>query len=273
MPHAVIIDCTANASVAEQYHQFIAQGAHIITPNKRANSGDLSYYRELRSQADSANKHYLYETTVCAGLPVISTLQDFIQTGDDVISIEGIVSGTLSYIFNQLGEGLEFSEIIQAARDKGFTEPDPREDLNGMDVARKMVILARELGYSINMEDVQVHNLVPKELQDCDVDTFMQELPKFDAQIKAKIQSKLKDLEKAVYVGLIKNDGTVLVDIKAYPPAHPFARLKGTDNMLIFQTKRYNELPLVIQGPGAGADVTAAGVFADLLRLVSFIGK
>ncbi len=273
IPHAVIIDCTASASVSDQYIKFISKGAHVITPNKRANSGNLSVYRHLKSQVHEKSRHYLYETTVCAGLPVITTLHDIIQTGDEVLKIEGVVSGTLSYIFNQLAEGLAFSQIIKEAKALGYTEPDPREDLSGMDVARKIVILARELGFGVTMDDVKVHNLVPKPLTQCSTDTFMQELPKYDAQIKANIQANIKDNEQAVYVGAIHNDGTVEVGIKSFPMSHPFARLKGTDNMLIFHTHRYNELPLVIQGPGAGAEVTAAGVFADLLRLVSFIGK
>jgi len=231
----------------------------------------LSAYRKLKSLANEKNRHYLYETTVCAGLPVITTLHDIIQTGDQVLKIQGVVSGTLSYVFNKLAEGLPFSQIIKEAKALGYTEPDPREDLNGMDVARKIVILARELGFSVNMEDVNVHNLLPESLAQCSVDTFMQELPKFDTQIKESIQTNIKECERAIYVGSIDKEGIVEVGIKSFPLSHPLARLKGTDNMLIFHTHRYNELPLVIQGPGAGAEVTAAGVFADLLRLVSFI--
>lgn len=273
VPHAVIIDCTANEGIAQQYIQFIHQGAHVITPNKRASAGDLVYYEKLKQQARQSHRHYLYETTVCAGLPVITTLADIINTGDTVISIQGIVSGTLSYIFSQLAEGVKFSEIIQTARAQGYTEPDPREDLAGTDVARKIVILARELGHRIQLSDVKVHNLVPEKLRECDVASFMNKLPDHDLEIAESIKSLTKAGEQAVYLGCINQDGSVEVAIKSFPKTHPFTRLRGTDNMLIFRTQRYNEQPLVIQGPGAGAEVTAAGVFADLLRLVSYIAK
>lgn len=273
VPHAVIIDCTANENIAQQYLQFIQQGAHVITPNKRASAGDLAYYEKLKQSAAHSHRHYLYETTVCAGLPVRTTLADIVNTGDTVISIQGIVSGTLSYIFSQLAEGLKFSEIIQSAKAKGYTEPDPRDDLAGTDVARKIVILARELGHRIQLSDVKVHNLVPENLRAGDVTNFMEKLPDYDNEIADSIKTLTKAGEQAVYLGCINQDGSVEVAIKSFPKTHPFTRLKGTDNMLIFHTQRYNEQPLVIQGPGAGAEVTAAGVFADLLRLVSYIAK
>lgn len=271
IPHAVIIDCSANENIANQYVDFVKKGAHIITPNKRANSGDYPYYKELKQVIRDTHHHYLYETTVCAGLPVITTLHDIIQTGDEILKIEGVVSGTLSYIFNQLSTGLPFSQVIKDAKSQGYTEPDPRDDLTGMDVARKMVILARELGHSVSLTDVNIESLVPEALSTCDVDTFLSKLPEFDAQITAKIHSIIKPNECAAYVGYITQDGHIDVGIKSYPATHPFAQLKGTDNILIFKTRRYFEQPLVIQGPGAGAEVTAAGVFADLLRLASYI--
>jgi aspartokinase/homoserine dehydrogenase 1 len=248
IPHAVIIDCSANQGIADQYVDFVKKGGHIITPNKRAGSGDYAYYQSLKQALIKHHRHFLYETTVCAGLPVISTLGDIIQTGDEVLQIEGVVSGTISYIFSELLQGTPFSDVIIEAKRLGYTEPDPRDDLTGMDIARKVVILAREL-----------------------VESFLQELPKHDDAIASMIASKLKPGESPAYVGCIAEDGSVTVGIGSYPATHPFVRLQGADNILTFKTKRYFAQPLVIQGPGAGAAVTAAGVFADLLRLSSMI--
>lgn len=268
-PHSVVIDCTANQSIADQYQYFIEQGLHIITPNKKANSGEFNYYQTLINLAQKKNRHYFYETTVCAGLPTIKTLQDIIATGDEVLEIQGIVSGTLSYIFNELDKGKTFSDIIVTAKKLGYTEPDPRDDLSGMDVARKVVVLAREMGMHTELKQVKVHNLVPKPLRQCSDKKFMQELPKYDDQIGKLAEQTAAKQQKLAYVGSINAKGMINVDLKAYPKDHPFAKLSGTDNMLIFKTKRYNQQPLIIQGPGAGADVTAAGVFADLLRLIT----
>lgn len=266
VPHAVIIDCTAEKSIAGAYAEFFEKGIHVITPNKHANAGDLRYYKQLKSLTDNKNTHYLYEATVCAGLPVINTLQDLIKTGDSIESIEGIVSGTLSYIFNEIAKNRSFSEAVSEAKRLGYTEPDPREDLSGMDVARKLVCLARETGFDVTLADVKIHNLVPEALKSCSVEEFMQKLPLYDKDMETLLAGK-----QAAYTGVIHQDGTMQVAIKAVQQNHPFARLKGTDNMLIFHTKRYHEQPLLIQGPGAGAEVTAAGIFADLLRLVSFL--
>ncbi len=271
IPHAVIIDCTASDQIAARYLDWMKKGAHIITPNKRAGSGDFNYYQELKANAKNLGRHFLYETTVCAGLPVIKTLQDLIQTGDDVYSIEGTVSGTLGYIFHELSLGQPFSSVVKQAKALGYTEPDPRDDLSGMDVARKMVVLARELGFSTTLADVTVENLIPEALRECSVDEFMTRLPEFDHLMQTRVEAATKANEKFVYVGSIEANGTVRVAMKSYPLDHPFARLSGADNMLCFRTKRYDKQPLIIQGPGAGAEVTAAGIFADVLRLVSII--
>ncbi len=271
IPHAVIIDCTANQSIAKQYIHFLEKGIHVITPNKHANAGNLDYYKKIKRLTQKRSTHYLYEATVCAGLPVINTLQDILKTGDHVLKIEGIVSGTLSYIFNELAKGRVFSEIVIAAKKLGYTEPDPREDLSGMDVARKLVCLAREIGHDVTLDDVKVYDLVPSDLKSCKVEEFLAKLPSYDDQMhEVMLNAKAKN-ETLCYVGMIDSDGSMDVAIKSFPEGHPFARLKGTDNMLIFHTRRYQENPLIIQGPGAGAEVTAAGIFADLLRLVSFL--
>lgn len=288
IPHAVIIDCTANVNVAKMYSAFMKKNIHVITPNKHANSGDLIYYKEIKALSSSESVHfnrstqeergyktspchYLYEATVCAGLPIITTLQDLIKTGDKIEKIEGIVSGTLSYIFNELTKNRKFSEIVYEAKQRGYTEPDPREDLSGMDVARKLVCLAREIGFAANLSDVKVYDLIPAELKAGSAEDFLANLSICDEAMQ-KLVAKAKFANEQIrYVGTINSDGTVNVALKSFPQSHPFARLNGTDNMLIFHTKRYKEQPLVIQGPGAGAEVTAAGIFSDLLRLVSYL--
>ncbi len=271
IPHAVIIDCTASQVVADHYLQFAQHGVHVITPNKRANSGDIDYYQQLHALTRTRPPYYLYETTVCAGLPVIKTLQDLLQTGDEVISIEGMVSGTLGYIFHALLQGEAFSAIIKQAKSLGYTEPDPRDDLSGMDVARKMVCLARELGFHTTLDEVNVHNLIPEPLRDGTIDAFLDGLPEYDAQMETIVQEAIQHNQRLGYIGSIDSTGQVNVGIKTFDNDHPFSRLKGADSMMIFRTQRYHTEPLVIQGPGAGADVTAAGIFADLLRLVSMV--
>ena len=271
IPHAVIIDCTANPEIAKQYANFIEKGIHVITPNKHANAGDLQFYKQLKSLTQKRDNHYFYEATVCAGLPVITTLQDLIKTGDKVNKIEGIVSGTLSYIFNELAKNRKFSEVVREAKQLGYTEPDPREDLSGMDVARKLVCLGREIGLDVNLDDVKVYDLVPAELKSCSINEFLDKLPAYDEKMNELLASANAKAEKMCYVGTIHHDGSMQVAMNAYSSQHPFSRLHGTDNMLIFHTRRYHKQPLVIQGPGAGAEVTAAGIFADLLRLVSLL--
>lgn len=268
-PHAVIIDCTSSQYIADSYLQLMTMGIHIVTPNKKANSGDFMYYQSLQQYAMEKHRSYLYETTVCAGLPIIKTLQDLLQTGDEVNSIEGVVSGTLAFIFSQLALGKSFSEAVLIAYEQGYTEPDPRDDLAGMDVARKFTCLARELGYAVTLDQVQVTSLVPAALVDVDVATFITELPKYDQEMQALLDDKQEAGCRLVYAGVISEEGVIQVDIKACHSTHPFYNLHGTDNMIIFKTRRYDQYPLVVQGPGAGKDVTAAGVFADVLRLVS----
>lgn len=271
VPHAVIIDCTANQNISQYYLKFFEKNIHVITPNKHANAGDFSYYNKLKSLSQLKNTYYLYEATVCAGLPVINTLQDIIKTGDEVIKIEGIVSGTLSYIFNELAKGRLFSDSVLAAKEAGYTEPDPREDLSGMDVARKLVCLAREIGHEVSLSDVTVFDLVPATLKSCSLEEFFKRLPVYDKQMQTDVEKANAAGKKLCYVGAIQRDGSIKVAIESFPENHPFSSLRGTDNMLIFKTQRYHEQPLVIQGPGAGAEVTSAGIFADLLRLASFL--
>ena len=265
----VIIDCTASEDLSRQYLKMLAKGIHVITPNKHANAGDLEYYQQIKQQTLSAgNARYLYEATVCAGLPIITTLQDMMKTGDRVLKIEGIISGTLNYIFSELAKNRLFSDVVIEAKHIGVTEPDPREDLSGMDVARKLVCLAREIGHKTTLDEINVNNLVPDSLKSCTIDEFMKQLHHHNDQIQSMIIKANTDNKKLCYVGSIDFNGNVDVNIKAFPQEHPLARLHKKDNMLIFHTERYRDNPLIIQGPVAGADLTAAGIFSDLWRLV-----
>ncbi len=272
VPHAVIIDCTASEDVAGRYVEWLSQGIHVITPNKKASTGPLDSYRELRRSARRADAHYFYETTVGAALPIIQTLRDLVQTGDHVHRIEGIFSGTLSYLFNSFDGSVPFSEIVAAARAAGYTEPDPREDLSGMDVARKVVILAREMGLDIELDDVEVEGLVPAGLEAGSPEDFLVRLAEYDHEMLRMVEESRKRGEVLRFVGVIDPDEGCSVRLRTYGTDHHFARIRLTDNIVEFRTDRYRDNPLVVQGPGAGPEVTAGGVFADLLRLANYLG-
>jgi aspartokinase/homoserine dehydrogenase 1 len=272
MPHTVIIDCTASQQIADHYRDWLAHGIHIVTPNKKANSGMMPYYRALQEARRAAGTHYLYEATVGAGLPVIQTLRDLRQTGDDVTQIEGIFSGTLAYLFNAFTGKESFSSIVRAAKAKGFTEPDPREDLSGMDVARKLIILAREMGLSLEIADVQVEGLVPQDLVQCSAEEFMERLSESDASMAAALAEATAKKQVLRYVGRIDAQGKATVGLRRLDATHAFANIALTDNVVRFATRRYCDNPLIVQGPGAGPEVTAGGVFSDLLRLSAYLG-
>ena len=272
IPHTVIVDCTASAEVAANYRDWLARGIHVVTPNKKANSGPLSFYRACQEAGRAAGSHYLYEATVGAGLPIIQTLRDLRETGDDIVSIEGIFSGTLAYLFNVFDGGEPFSSIVRTAKQKGYTEPDPRDDLSGMDVARKLIILGREMGLTLEMADVQVEGLVPRELEKCAVAEFMDRLPEFDAAMAKTFADARAQGQVLRYVGRIDSTGKATVRLTRLDAKHAFANIALTDNVVRFATSRYCDNPLIVQGPGAGPAVTAGGVFADLLRLAAYLG-
>ena len=272
LPHAVMVDCTASDEVAGRYLDWFKAGLHVVTPNKKAQSNALAYYDELQSYRRKHNLHFLYETSVGAALPVVQTLRDLRETGDSILSIQGIFSGTLAYLFNVYDGTRPFSQIVVDARNSGYTEPDPRDDLSGMDVARKLNILARELGLRLELADIEIESLVPAGLEDISVDEFLEALPDYDEVMLERYQKSLRADEVQRYVGKLDRDGKATVRLESLPSDHSFAHINLTDNVVQFVTGRYSENPLVVQGPGAGPAVTAAGVFADLLRLARYLG-
>ena len=262
LPHRVIIDCTASGEVAKHYAEWLAAGIHVVTPNKKANSADLASYRALHEARRRGASHYLYEATVGAGLPVIQTVRDLRETGDEIRSIEGIFSGTLAYLFNVYDGTQPFSEIVRDAKQRGYTEPDPRDDLSGTDVARKLIILAREIGLELELADVQVESLVPAGLEGGSIEQFLERLPAHDAAMAQRFAAARGRGKVLRYVGRISEDGKATVGVVELDGKHAFANIALTDNVVRFATSRYCNNPLIVQGPGAGPEVTAGGIFA-----------
>ncbi len=265
--HAVLIDCTASDRVADHYVAWLAAGIHVVTPNKRLGSGPLPRWRTAHAAAMAGQARLRCETTVGAGLPLVQTLRDLIDTGDTLIGVEGIFSGTLAWLFYHYDGSRPFSTLLEEARALGYTEPDPRDDLSGMDVARKLVILAREAGHMLELSDVEVQSLVPGALANADLDTFMAQPQALDASIADTFTRAQADHCVLRYVGQLHADGRAKVGLTLLPCTHPFAHARLTDNIVQFRTHRYDDTPLVVQGPGAGPAVTAGGVFADVLRI------
>ncbi len=271
LPNSVFIDNTSNKELIRYYDQILDASVHIVTPNKVANSSEYAYYKKLQEIAFKRDVQFLYETNVGAGLPVIRVLQDLMHSGDEILKIEGVLSGSLSYIFNTYDGSTSFKDVVLQAKEAGFTEPDPRDDLNGMDVARKILILARESGLQLEPEDVKVNNILPQSCIDAPtVEDFFVELEKADDVFKKLAEDAKVKGEKLCFVATL--DGKdVNVGLTAVGATHAFNGLSGSDNMISFTTKRYEQNPLVIKGPGAGAEVTAAGVFADAISLSNSI--
>ncbi|KAK4787981.1 hypothetical protein SAY86_019300 [Trapa natans] len=274
IPNTVLVDCTADSIVASHYYDWLRKGIHVITPNKKANSGPLDQYLKLRALQRQSYTHYFYEATVGAGLPIISTLRGLLETGDKILNVEGIFSGTLSYIFNNFSGKKPFSEVVAEAKEAGYTEPDPRDDLSGTDVARKVIILARECGMKLELANIPVESLVPEPLRtSASAAEFMEKLPRFDQEMTAKLQDAKNAGQVLRYVGVVDAaNRRGVVEVRKYDKDHPFAQLSGSDNIIAFTTTRYKDQPLIVRGPGAGAQVTAGGIFSDILRLASYLG-
>jgi aspartokinase/homoserine dehydrogenase 1 len=273
LPHAVVVDCSASEDVAARYVEWLGGGVHVVTPNKKAPSGPLTTYDQLHEVRRQHNTRFLYETTVGAALPIIGTLRDLRETGDEIRSIEGIFSGTLAYLFNVFDGTRPFSTIVREARDAGYTEPDPRDDLSGLDVARKLIILSREMGMRLEMKDIVVESLIPAGLESGSPEDFLKALPAHDDAMATRWSKADAAGQVLRYVGrLDRQSVTATVRLEALPRAHAFAHINLTDNIVRYASARYSENPLVVQGPGAGPAVTAAGVFADILRLATYLG-
>lgn len=277
----VLIDNTSNQDVADAYPSFLKKGISIVTPNKKAFSGNLQLFKDIfaaASNGSGAGGYVFHESSVGAGLPVISTLKDLVETGDQVTKIEGVFSGTMSFLFNSFqptsGGGGKFSAEVTSAKEKGYTEPDARDDLNGLDVARKLTILARLAGLAVDSPtSFPVQSLIPKELESCTSgDEFLAKLPQYDAQMDALKQEAEKEGKVVRFVGSVDvPNNAVKVGLEKFDKTHPIAALKGSDNIIAFYTQRYGENPLIIQGAGAGAEVTAMGVTADLIKVLRLL--
>ena len=274
----VLVDNTSSQDVAELYPLALSKGISIVTPNKKAFSGSYQLWQDIFSAASSSGAKVYHESSVGAGLPVISTLKDLIDTGDKVTKIEGVFSGTMSFLFNSFapteGQGGKWSAEVKNAKGLGYTEPDPRDDLNGLDVARKLTILARLAGLPVESPtSFPVQSLIPKELETCSSgDEFLEKLPAFDQQME-DVKAEAEKAGKVVrFVGSIDAaSGSVKVGLETFDRSHPIAALKGSDNIISFYTERYGSNPLIIQGAGAGGDVTAMGVTADLIKVLGQI--
>jgi aspartokinase/homoserine dehydrogenase 1 len=266
LPNSCFCDCTASEEVAASYEKILRHSIPIVTPNKKANSGSLDYYRKLTSYSRGRGIPYLYETTVGAGLPVISTLRDLFLSGDRITRIEAVTSGTLSFIFNNFDGSKPFSALVREAKAKGYTEPDPRDDLNAMDAARKALILAREIGLPLEFSSVKIEPILPPAcIKAKNIESFFRELEKSDGDFeKRRAQETAKGC--ALRYVVVIEDGKAKLSLRGEPEGSPFRSLVDSDNIVVITTERYSKLPMVIKGPGAGAQVTAGGIFADIVR-------
>jgi len=267
LPHALIVDCSASPRVAAQYPRWLARGIHVVTPNKQAGSGAWDHYAAIQDASRRGGGRFRYEATVGAGLPVMLTLRNLLDTGDELHGIDGMLSGTLAWLFNRFDGTVPFSQLVREAQALGYTEPDPRDDLSGLDVARKLVILAREAGRALSLEDVDVENLVPPALREVGRDEFLARLSEMDEPMLARYRDAAREGRSLRHLAQLDRDGLARVGVVALPAEHACCHTRLTDNLVQFRTRRYSENPLVVQGPGAGPDVTAAGVFGDVLAI------
>jgi aspartokinase/homoserine dehydrogenase 1 len=270
LSNCVFVDCTASDDIPAYYTKLLKRNVAVVTPNKRGVSGPMPLFNEIVKTAHERRTPFLHETCVGAALPVLSTLRDLVRSGDKVYRIEAVLSGTLSFIFNSMAEGRAFSDAVREAKQLGYTEPDPRDDLSGADVARKVLILARNTGLPFDIAQVTINPLLPPEAASWSVDEFMERLPSLDPHFEAQVQ-QAKEHGKRLFFGALIDcqERRAEISLRSVPLNHPFCALSGSDNIVAFSTRRYSPNPLVVKGPGAGAEVTAAGVFADIIRIAS----
>ena len=266
--NSVFVDCTANGEVASIYGDLLSHNINVVAANKIASSGDYTTYNRLKQIARQRNIKYLFETNVGAGLPIINTINDLINSGDRILKIEAVLSGTLNFIFNVLSSDIPLSEAVRLAQEKGYSEPDPRIDLSGKDVIRKLVILAREAGYALEQSDVEANLFIPQELFDGTLENFWEKLPQLDTQFESGRKELVAEKKHWRFIAKYEN-GKGSVSLCKVNERHPFYHLEGSNNIILLTTERYKEYPMLIQGYGAGASVTAAGVFADIMRIAN----
>ena len=267
LPNSIFVDCTASAEVADTYLALLENNISVVTANKIAASSEYSHYLRLKQTALDRGVKFLFETNVGAGLPIINTINDLRNSGDKILRIEAVLSGTLNFIFNDIAADVPFSETIRRAKEQGYSEPDPRIDLSGKDVIRKLVILTREAGYQVEQEDVEKHLFVPEDYFQGAVDDFWKRLPELDADFEARRQELEAKGLRWRFVATME-EGKTKVSLQTVDAAHPFYQLEGSNNIILITTERYHDYPMMIRGYGAGAGVTAAGVFANIMQVI-----
>ena len=266
--NSVFVDCTASAAVASLYKDLLSHNVSVVAANKIAASSEYENYRELKQIARQRGVKYLFETNVGAGLPIINTINDLIHSGDKILKIEAVLSGTLNYIFNKISADIPFSKTIKMAQEERYSEPDPRIDLSGKDVIRKLVILAREAGYHLEQEDVEKHLFIPDEFFEGSLEDFWKRIPTMDAEFEARRKILESEHKHWRFVATLDH-GKASVGLQEVSSNHPFYNLEGSNTVILLTTERYKEYPMMIQGYGAGAGVTAAGVFADIMSIAN----
>jgi aspartokinase/homoserine dehydrogenase 1 len=267
LPNTIFVDCTASDELPSFYPRLLESSIAVVTPNKRGFSGAMEFYSMLRASANARRTPLLHETCVGAALPILGTLSDLVRSGDTVLSIEAVLSGTLSFIFNSMRQGVPFSQAVREAKTRGYTEPDPRDDLSGMDVARKVLILARDAGVELELSDIEITPLLPPEALQWSLEQFMEKLPSLDAHFATTLEAAAAANNQLFFAARIDcEERAAQIGVQSVSLDHPFCALSGADNIVAFTTTRYRATPLVVKGPGAGAEVTAAGVFADIIR-------
>ncbi|MDG1264158.1 MAG: bifunctional aspartate kinase/homoserine dehydrogenase I, partial [Flavobacteriaceae bacterium] len=264
---SIFVDNTASASIAYEYERYLNNNIGVVTCNKIACADTLENYTNLKKSSRKYGSPFLFETNVGAGLPIIDTLNNLIASGDQVLKIQAVLSGSLNFVFNNFKEGTDFRDVVIEAQMEGYTEPDPKIDLSGIDVARKILILARESGLEIELDDIENVPFLPQEcLETPDNESFFESLTKNKQHFESLLAQAASKNSRLKYVAQLEN-GVAKVGLQEIPEGHDFYNLQGSDNIILFYTNRYLEQPLIVKGAGAGADVTASGIFADIIRI------